>query len=237
MKKDFTGIAQADAAAQIKQRMRELIGDIEQFMTHYKSRKNHDMGYGKKPALVVIDLANFWTKKGYVGYCEEANAVIEHVNVLLAEMRKRGLPVVFTTQAYNVPSGGLSDAGIMLNKLPAPDLKLGTEATTIDSRLQVGETEQLIIKKAASAFSQTNLQTYLLSQGVDTLFITGVVTSGCVRATSADALALGFRPIVVRECVDDVMPGATEWTLFDISTKIGDIRSMEEVKSYLASLD
>lgn len=234
---DLTTVSQKDAAADINRRMLGIIADIEQFMIHFRSRKNNDMGYGKKPALIVIDLANFWTHKGYVAYCEEANSVIDHVNVLLAEVRRRGFPVVFTTQAYNVPSGSLSDAGIMLNKLPAPDLKLGTAATDIDDRLQVGETEQLIVKKAASAFSQTNLQTYLHTQGVDTVLLAGVVTSGCVRATAADAIALGFRPIVVRECVDDVMPGATEWTLFDISTKIGDVRTLDQVKTYLQSLD
>ena len=60
--------------------------------------------------------------------------------------------------------------------------------------------------------------------------------AGCVRHTVEDALGLGFRPIVVRECVGDRVAGVTEWNLFDIDAKFGDVESLETVLGYLAAL-
>jgi nicotinamidase-related amidase len=59
---------------------------------------------------------------------------------------------------------------------------------------------------------------------------------GCVRHTVEDALAEGFRPIVVRECVGDHIPGAVEWNLFDVDGRFGDVESLDTVVEYLERL-
>ncbi|MDP6390388.1 MAG: isochorismatase family protein, partial [Alphaproteobacteria bacterium] len=92
---------------------------------------------------------------------------------------------------------------------------------------------QVIVKKAASAFHGTNLAAYLQALGVDTVIVTGVTMSACVRNTVEDAIAGGFRPIVVRECVGDRILGAVEWNLFDIDAKFGDVESLDTVLDYL----
>ena len=53
--------------------------------------------------------------------------------------------------------------------------------------------------------------------------------AGCVRHTTEDAIAEGFRPIVVREAVGDRVPGVTEWNLFDIDAKFGDVEPLKAV--------
>ena len=68
---------------------------------------------------------------------------------------------------------------------------------------------------------------------VDTVVVTGVTMAGCVRRTVEDAIAEGFRPIVVRECVGDRVPGVVEWNLFDIDAKFGDVEPLERVLEYL----
>ncbi|MDF5757446.1 isochorismatase family protein [Spongiactinospora sp. TRM90649] len=45
----------------------------------------------------------------------------------------------------------------------------------------------------------SSLAATLTSAGIDTLFICGLTTSGCIRATATDALQHGFRPLVVAD--------------------------------------
>ena len=60
--------------------------------------------------------------------------------------------------------------------------------------------------------------------------------AGCVRHSTEDAIADGFRPIVVREAVGDRVPGVVEWNLFDIDAKFGDVEPVTSVLAYLEGL-
>ena len=68
------------------------------------------------------------------------------------------------------------------------------------------------------------------------MLLTGVTMSACVRNTAEDAIAEGFRPIVVREAVGDRIAGAVEWNLFDIDAKFGDVEPLADVLAYLDRL-
>ncbi|MGL1080512.1 isochorismatase family protein, partial [Vibrio parahaemolyticus] len=63
--------------------------------------------------------------------------------------------------------------------------------------------EPVLVKQYASAFFGTSLASTLRAQGVDTVIVVGVSTSGCIRATAVDALQHGFIPLVVRDAVGD----------------------------------
>jgi N-carbamoylsarcosine amidase len=76
-----------------------------------------------------------------------------------------------------------------------------------------------------------------MANGIDTVIITGVTMAGCVRHTTEDAIAEGFRPIVVREAVGDRVPGVVEWNLFDIDSKFGDVESVDDVVAYLDGIE
>ena len=69
--------------------------------------------------------------------------------------------------------------------------------------------------------------------GVDTILVTGVTASACVRETICDGLADGFRPIAVKEAIGDRVPGAVLWNLFDIDAKFGDVETTERCLQYL----
>jgi N-carbamoylsarcosine amidase len=194
------------------------------------------VGFGDRPALVVIDLANAWTRPGNPFTCDGMDVIIPGVQRLLAAGRAKGIPIVFTTTAYAVTSGPNSDMGLWHHKIPVEVLQLGTEAVAIDERIAPEPGEHVIVKKRASAFHGTYLAGFLRAHGVDTVILTGVTMAGCVRHTTEDAIAEGFRPIVVRECVGDRVAGAVEWNLFDIDAKFGDVEPLETVTEYLAAI-
>ncbi len=210
--------------------------DSEVYQTRGFQRR---IGFGKRPALLIIDLANAWTRPGHSFSCDGMDVIIPTNQNLLEAARKKNIPIIYTTTAYQDPDGPRSDAGLWGLKIPVESLVEGSEGAQIDDRIApVPERgEQVIIKKRASAFHGTYLAGYLRAQGVDTVIITGVTMAGCVRHTAEDTIAEGFRPILVREGVGDRVPGVTEWNLFDIDAKFGDVESIDRVLAYLEGIE
>ncbi len=195
------------------------------------------IGYGKRPALINIDLANAWTRPGNAFSCEGMETIIPATQELLKAFRARKLPVIYTTTAYDVTEGPNSDMGLWQYKIPVEILKTGSYEAAIDDRIAPEPGEHVIVKKRASAFHGTYLGGMLRAAGVDTVIVTGVTACACVRNTVEDAIADGFRPIVVREAVGDRIIGAVEWNLFDIDAKFGDVEPLDKVLGYLKSND
>ena len=194
------------------------------------------VGFGARPALIHIDLANAWTRPGNAFSCDGMETIIPAVQQLNHVGRAKGIPVVYTSTAYDDVEGPNSDMGLWVHKIPTEHLKVGSEDVAIDGRIAPQAGEMVIVKKRASGFHGTHLTSYLNAQGVDTVIITGVTMAGCVRHTTEDAIAEGFRPIVVREAVGDRVPGVVEWNLFDIDSKFGDVEPLERVLEYLEGI-
>lgn len=98
------------------------------------------------------------------------------------------------------------------------------------------EDELVISKQYASAFFGTSLAATLTASGVDTLIITGVSTSGCIRATCIDTISNGFIPIVVADACGDRHQAPHDANLFDMNAKYGDVVDEAAVIPYLKEL-
>jgi N-carbamoylsarcosine amidase len=195
------------------------------------------VGFGKKPALINVDLANAWTRPGNPFTCEHIDdQIIPSVQKLLAAFRKYDFPVVHVTTCYQVTDrhNPNTDMGLWHNKIPV-DVVAESDPSlwAIDSRIAPIEGEQLLIKKRASSFHGTYLAGYLRAAGVDTILVTGVTASACVRETICDGIADGFRTIAVKEAIGDRVPGAVLWNLFDIDAKFGDVETTDTCLKYL----
>lgn len=207
----------------------------------YKERGfQRRVGFGKKPALINVDLANAWTRPGNPFTCENIDEqIIPGVQRLLTACRENGHPVIHVTTCYQVTdrSNPHTDMGLWHNKIPIDVVNQSDEELwAIDSRIAPIDGEQLLIKKRASAFHGTYLAGFLRAAGVDTILVTGVTASACVRTTLCDGLAEGFRTIAVRECIGDRVPGAVEWNLFDIDAKFADVEPLSRCLDYLGSV-
>mgnify|MGYP001556863188 CR=1 FL=1 len=198
------------------------------------------VGFGKKPALINVDLANAWTRPGNPFTCEKIDEeIIPGVQRLLAACRANNHPVIHVTTCYQVTDrkNPHTDMGLWHNKIPVDVVNQADENLwAIDSRIAPIEGEQVLIKKRASSFHGTYLAGFLRAAGVDTILVTGVTASACVRTTLCDGLAEGFRTIAVRECIGDRVPGAVEWNLFDIDAKFADVESVNRCVDYLQSV-
>ena len=191
------------------------------------------LGFGRSPALLVVDFMRAFTDPQRP-FGSPLDAEVGQTVELLSAARSSGIPVLFTTAAYDAPD--LADAGLWATKVPASaTLRTGSDDVAIDDRLDRRDGEALIVKKYASAFFGTDLATRLTTLGVDTLLFAGCSTSGCVRATAVDALQHGFRPMIVREAVGDRNRTAHEQSLFDLDAKYADVVSAADALAYLGA--
>lgn len=193
------------------------------------------LGFGKKSALVVIDLLKGYTTEGSPLYAPGVVRCVAEMPELLTAARKAGIDIFHTQVRYN--EHNFIDGGVWIKK--APVLKSLVESDPLahfDDHVVPAKGETVITKQYASVFFGTSFASTLTAAGIDTLIITGCTTSGCIRATAVDCVQSGFRPIVVRECVGDRHDDPHEANLFDINAKYGDVIHKDEALKYLQSL-
>jgi nicotinamidase-related amidase len=196
---------------------------------------NQNLQPGPRPALLVIDFVKAYLIPGSPLYAGVDTAHAAAVRLLQAA-RTAGIPVVHTNVEYQ-PGG--RNGGVFFRKVPAlQSFEAGKhpELAAFGEGLEPLPNETLITKQYASAFFGTSLASTLTSLGIDTVLIAGVSTSGCVRASAVDCCQHGFIPVVVREAVGDRAPGPHEANLFDLQAKYAEVRSLDEMLQYLASL-
>ena len=195
-------------------------------------------GFGRKPALVNIDLQKAYTAVGeFVTAYETEPKQMDYVNELAELARAKGLPVVWTYVAY-MDSG--EDCGIWGTRTDTPDslqnIKVDSRRSEFDDRLRIDRRRDVIInKRMASAFHETNLASLLTFHRCDTVIVTGGSTSGCVRATVVDALSHSYRTVVPEECVADKHESPHFANLYDMAVKYADVVPVRDVIEHLRS--
>jgi maleamate amidohydrolase len=193
------------------------------------------LGFGRSSALVVVDMVRAYTEPQFPLYAGEGvHDVVASIARLLGAARTAGIPIAYTGVRYN--PGGI-DGGVFFRKVPPLELFVGeTEAGQIVPEVAPIAGEPVFLKQYPSAFCGTPLASMLHAAGVDTVILTGVSTSGCIRASATDAMQQGLIPIVVRQAVGDRHPGPHEANLFDIAAKIGDVVEEAEALEHLRQI-
>jgi nicotinamidase-related amidase len=191
------------------------------------------LGFGARPALIVIDLIAAFTNPELLGAPLED--VIESTRRILAGARRAAVPVMYTTIAYDEED--IASTGVWLRKAKGSrTLRAGTPEVEIDPRLERQPDEPVVVKRYASAFFGTDLVSRLNARQVDTVILTGCTTSGCVRATAVDAVQYGFIPAVVGDAVGDRSLAAHRQSLFDLKQKYADVVTSDETLDYLTQV-
>ncbi|WP_137131128.1 isochorismatase family protein [Rhizobium sp. FY34] len=200
---------------------------------NYAKVYDNRIGFGKKPALVLVDFVQ--------AYFEPDSPLFAGVDAALASAlrvreaaRAKSLPVILTGVVLH-PSG--LDGGRFFQKAkPLACFTAGNPLGAWPAGLEPFADEFVISKQYPSAFFGTSLASLLTSMGVDNVILTGLTTSGCVRASCVDAMSHGFITTVVREACGDRHPGPHEANLFDMNAKYADVVGEAEILAYIDRL-
>lgn len=200
---------------------------------NYRGVFDGSLGFGKAPALVLVDFVEAYFDEQSPLYANVGNALSSALRIREAA-RAAGIPVFYTNVVYQEGGG---DGGVFYRKVPALEVFVaGNPLGNWPEGLQPAEDEVVISKQYPSAFFGTTLADELTKRGIDTLIITGLTTSGCIRATCVDTMCHGFIPIVVADACGDRHKAPHDANLFDMNAKYGDVVNEQTVIDYLMGL-
>jgi ureidoacrylate peracid hydrolase len=160
-----------------------------------------------KTALVVVDLQNAFMMPGVAhSECKMARSIVPNVNRLAQAVRATGGKVVWIQTAFTEES---LEGWSVLHGMALPArtekrieaLSRGSKGYELWAELEVKPEDLIVEKLRFSAFIQgsSNLAEVLRAHGLDTVLITGTVTSVCCESTARDAMMLNFKTIMVTD--------------------------------------
>jgi maleamate amidohydrolase len=197
---------------------------------NYQRAYGNRIGFGRCPALILIDFVQAYFDPDCDLYAGVDDALASALRVRAAA-RQAGVPVIYTNVVYH--SHALNGGRFYQKAKPLRNFLAGSPLGAWPEGLSVAEDELVVSKQYPSAFFGTSLASTLTSWGIDTLILTGLTTSGCVRATCVDTCSHGFIPIVVKEACGDRHPAPHEANLFDMNAKYADVVTEVEAVTYL----
>lgn len=211
---------------------RDIFNDTE--LSGYRAGGHgRRIGFGKKTAVVVVDMINLYLSPRFaLGHGENTPAVIAANKRLLDASRTKGVPVFFSNVGLRRSAAEKGVWGVKVGGSGG----ITTEADTIVPELDYKESDIVVTKAKASVFFGTQLASMLVGLSIDTIIVTGVTTSGCVRATVVDGFSNNFRVIVPAECVGDRAALPHKVSLFDMDMKYADVMDLNEVLDHIAAM-
>ena len=205
----------------------------EDLQEHYRRAYDNRIGFGQRPALILIDFVEAYFEPTCDLYAGIEDCFASALRVRAAA-RAAGVPVILTNVVYHAQA---LDGGRFYQKAkPLKNFLCGSPMGAWPKGLTPEADELVVSKQYPSAFFGTSLSSTLTTWGVDSLILTGITTSGCVRATCVDCCSHGFIPIVVSDAVGDRHAAPHEANLFDMNAKYADVVSEAEILTYLGAL-
>lgn len=186
---------------------------------------------GASPVVLAVDMMRAYFDPASA-LCLPDDACLHSAARVLAAARQHDVPVVHTRVRY---AAGGADGGVFFRKVPAlRDLVGDGPMGELMAPVAPTDDELVVVKQYASAFFGTSLASTLHARGIDTVVVVGVSTSGCIRATTVDAIQHGFVPLVVADAVGDRAPEPHASNLHDLATKYAEVVDEATALAYLA---
>lgn len=218
----------------------------ERDRAHLAGSRHKPVGFGQRPALLLIDLYR-WVFgdapqplveaiKTWPGSCgPDAWSAIPHIQALLAGAREAGMPIVHVTglDGCGVPGWSERRNGPPASDITPEAIDRRRRQFDIVDEVAPGPGEAFLRKSSPSAFFGTPLVPHLNKLGVDTIITCGESTSGCVRASVVDGCTYSFKMVVVEECVFDRHEAPHAINLFDMNQKYADVLPLADVLAWM----
>jgi nicotinamidase-related amidase len=187
--------------------------------------------WGENVALLVVDMTNAFVSDEYkLGRSDTGQPAIEANERLIEAARETDVPVIYTrgTDADQYPAdyqGTTKSAG----ETDKDFKEMWETGNQIHEDLEPEPEDVVIQKPRASAFFDTHLANLLHHYDIETLIVTGMTTSGCVRASVVDGHSSNFQVVVPIEAVADRSVISHKISLFDMDMKYADVLQVDNV--------
>ena len=213
-------------------RWRTLV-TADELAIYTKAGFGQRIGFGKKAALLNVDTTFMFVDPNYAMCARRMPELEAALTTITEAFRALSLPIYYSRRDDRSHP---TYRGIWNYKLGTADTfqyKNDPRADEWPEHYGPKPEDRIIRKNKPSPFFGTPLESYLRYDGVDTLVVTGVSTSGCVRAAVGDAFSHNFRVIVVEQACADRSASAHRANLFDMDMKFADVEDLDYVLAQL----
>jgi ureidoacrylate peracid hydrolase len=192
----------------------------------------------KKTALVVIDMQNAFVAPGAPMEVPAARAIVAPINRLAAELRKRGVTVIWVSH-QNAKDGrdwsGFFDSFIAPGRRTdaAAALSAGSNLQKLFPELAIEKADLRVAKNRYSAFIRSDFENMLRQRGIDTLLIAGTKTNVCCECTARDAMMLDYKVVMLSDCTAALSDDEQRATLENVIQQFGDVLTANEALALL----
>ncbi|MFO8035177.1 MAG: isochorismatase family cysteine hydrolase [Anaerolineales bacterium] len=174
-------------------------------------------------ALILVDvIKNFFDPKGS-NYYPVYPPILDNIKKVLEKARGHGLVIIHAMEGHRPGH----DKDFERQKLPEHSV-LNTRDAEPAAGIDILEGEHVVRKRRYSAFMATDLDLLLRELEVDRIFLVGVKSHVCIRATAQDAFGLGYKVYVVNEAVGSNYKDLHKASLEDIERYMGELISLDE---------
>jgi nicotinamidase-related amidase len=151
-------------------------------------------------ALLVMDFQTLIVDN----YAAGAEPLLDRTAKLIAAARTAGMRVIYVVVGFRPGYPEVSDRNATFKGLKASGaLAAGAENAKIHPAVAPLAEEIVVTKHRVSAFAGTDLDLVLRANGIETLILTGITTSGVVLSTLRHAADADYRLLVVGDCCSD----------------------------------
>lgn len=148
----------------------------------------------EKTCLLIIDMVKDYFRDDHpYPITPLARKLIPPTNALIAEFRKKELPVIFSTDSFH-------ETDFIFKGRMQPHALEGTPGAEVVDELDMSSKDLWLPKPRFSAFFNTGLEKILRDQQVTQCAVAGIATTFCVLATAMDSLCHDFKTIILEDC-------------------------------------
>jgi nicotinamidase-related amidase len=192
-----------------------------------------------KAALIIVDMQNDFVREGAPLEVVDARASIGRIKQLIDFFRSLRRPIVFTRFITGNKETLLWKWS---PQIEAPvqccrrghrrfyaDIGAERNCSDIIDEFQIAAGDYVVDKYWYSAFHNTNLRDILHAENADTVIVVGTVTQICVEDTTRGAFQLGYKTVLIRDCVSSFDPELHEAAIRNHGMKFGWVLNSEDL--------
>jgi len=191
----------------------------------------------KRTALLVIDMQNAFVAPGAPIEVPGAREVVPAINRLSAELRRRGVPVIWVLHENSGDWTNFFDVFVRPENRAraAQALLAGNELQQPWRELDVAPGDLRVTKNRYSALisGASDLGTLLKQRGIDTLLIGGTKTNVCCECTARDAMMLDYKVVLLCDCTAALSDEEHLATLENVLQQFGDVMTADDALALL----
>ena len=181
-----------------------------------------------RTALLVMDC-----QTGIVeNYAPNPAALLQRVSEVIAAARAHGMRVIYVVVGFRPGYPEIGPNNRSFNALKDSGRVL---APVVHPELVPHEAEPIVVKRRVGAFAGTDLEIILRANGIDTLVLAGISTSGVVLSTLRHAADADYRIAVLRDCCADPDAAVHDCLMDKVFPRQADVMTADDLLGSLAA--